>query len=191
MRYPKFTAVNVKMCKFAVMNVVKVLETFIEEGRRIVKILRNGRDDVQTSKQVTPFGFESNPTSNSIGLYTSTATRNRTYVMGYIAENVDTEVGETRIYSTNDDGEIQISFHFKNDGTVEMGGDADNLMRYNELKSAFDELRDDFNSLVNAYNTHVHPGVTPGNGATVITATTATPSSADMSASKINELKTS
>lgn len=173
------------------MNVVKIIETTIEQGRRIVKALRNGRDDVQTSKQITPFGFESNPVRDSIGLYTQTSTKNRTYIIGYIAEGAITEVGESRVFSTDAQGVVQIDFIFKANGTVEMGGSADNAVRYSALETAFNELKSKFNSLVTAYNAHVHTGVTTGPGVSGTTPSVGSPSTADITGAKINELKTS
>lgn len=172
------------------MNVVKIIETFVEGGRRIVKALRYGRDDVQTSKQVTPYGFECNPVRDSIGLYTSTATRNRTYVMGYISESNETAPGECRVFSTDADGGVQIAFHYKADGTVEMGGDADNAVRYSKLESAFNELKSDVNDLVIKYNAHTH-GVISLGAPTGPAAPLGSPSAADITAAKIDELKTS
>ncbi len=172
------------------MNVVKILGTFVEGGRRIVKLLRFGRDDVQTSKQVTPYGFECNPVSDTVGLYTTTSSRNRTYVVGYISESNETEPGECRVFSTNAAGDVQIAFHYKADGTVEMGGKADNAVRYSKLKEAFDDLKSDFNNLVNNYNAHTHPVVSIGSP-TGPAAPLGSPSAADITAAKIDELKTS
>ena len=76
----------------------------------------------------------------------------------------------------------------KNDETIEIGGDTDFMVRYSELESAFNELRDDFNNLVTKFNTHVHPS--PAGGSTGPTPTGGTPSTADITGAKINEIKT-
>ena len=87
-----------------------------------------------------------------------------------------------------DDGEVSIGIPagadriiFKNDGRIVFkvgtteGGDF--MVRFNELKSGFDELKQDFNDLVTAYNTHTHPTAptgpisTPSSPGTASTAT--------------------
>ena len=188
-------------------NVIKILDTLIENGRRIMKFRRKGRDDIQTAKTLSPFGFESAPVNDTFGLHIETSTLNQSYCVGYINEEPITEPGESRIYSTNSSGEEQIAFHFKADGTVEMGGDADNAVRFSELKTGFDQLKADFNALVNsynalvtAYNAHVHPVpfadvIAPSGGSqslpTPASGSPGVTSAATIDASKIDELKTS
>ena len=115
-------------------------------------------------------------------------------IIGYIHKSQISEPGEIRIFSTDDNGDDQISLHLKKDGTAEFGGDSDFMVRYSALETAFNELKSDFNSLVAKHNTHVHPfvGLAVGvPGFTTPTTTTETPSIADISGAKIDEIKTS
>lgn len=95
----------------------------------------------------------------------------------------DNEIGfgipteKNRIYFRN--GKIT----FKIDDTE--GGDY--AVRYLELKSAFDELKQDFNDLVTAYNSHMHP--TAATGSPSPPTVTGSSSSADMSDSKIDKIE--
>ena len=84
-------------------------------------------------------------------------------------------------------------FKILEDGTIEINGNADFAVKYNELKTAFDTLKNDFNSFISIYNAHIHPvaGVTAG-PATVpssVTVSTGTPTTADMTSSKVDEVK--
>ena len=146
------------------MNIVQVIETRIADAVRFVKFLRMGKSDVQETEQIAPHGFDSNPVKDMIAVYAPTLQQGETVIIGYINKNQIAEPGETRIFSTDSDGELQTFIHLLNDGTMEIGGDADFMARFNELKSGFDQLRDDFNNHLTNYNTHTHAGVTPGMG---------------------------
>ena len=94
--------------------------------------------------------------------------------------------GETKIYSTDADGEEEASHLLGNDGTHTFNNGSDNAVRYSDLKTAFDQLKSDFNALVSQYNLHTHAetGTT-----TLVTTMTGASSSADMSSAKVEEIK--
>jgi len=49
--------------------------------------------------------------------------------------------GEFRTYSTDKDGVEKFYTWLKNDGTYEVGGNDDFLVRYNELAAGFNQLK--------------------------------------------------
>ncbi len=73
------------------------------------------------------------------------------------------------------------------------GGDF--AVRFNELETAFNELKDDFNTFVNnVHNSsvvpHTHPGVTAGGSSTgAATIVTGTQSTADITPAKVEEIE--
>ena len=86
----------------------------------------------------------------------------------------------------NDKSEIIL----KDDGIVEINGNADFAVAFNDLKTAFDQLKNDFNNFVTIkYNLHVHPGVLSGGASTAVTPATGTATAADMSNAKVAEVK--
>jgi len=188
-------------------NIVKVISSIIESGVRSVKILRFGKDDIQEVRQISPHGIDSNPVKDLVALYMETGEKGKTVVVGYINKNQVAEVGETRLYGTNDqgveqnfihlkdDGEIDIavvgqnSFKLKPDGTIEVLGDADFMVRFGPLQAGFNTLVSDHNILLGAYNIHVHP--TAPTGPVSPPSVTAFSSTASIDASKIAEIKTS
>ena len=172
------------------MNIVKVISTRISESKRLIKFLRLGKSDVQENYEVSPFGFDSNPIKDMVAVYSQTSEIGNSVIIGYINKNQISEIGESRIYSTDADGLLKFYVYLKNDGTAEIGGNTDFMVRYSELESAFNELKSDFNTLVSTFNTHVHPGVTSGGASTSATLTTGITSSADISGAKIEEIKT-
>jgi hypothetical protein len=72
---------------------------------------------------------------------------------------------------------------------MEIGGDAYNMVRYQELETAFNQLKSDLNNFISIFNAHTHAGVTTGGGTSGVTATSGTSSSADITPAKIDEIK--
>ena len=178
------------------INIVKVFSTeLVEAGRRIVKVLRYGKNDVQTPVQSAPFGSDSNPPANIRAVYTDTGNKGDNVIIGYINVNQVAEIGENRLFSTDEDGNLVFEIRLRNDGTVEIGGSVDNLVRFSKLEEAYNQLKDDFDALVTAYNSHIHittatVGVGPP-GVIAPTTATGSPSTGDISDAKIDELKSS
>lgn len=182
------------------LNFVKVISTKLDDEirnfpRRLIKYLRLGKNDVRESHQSGPFGTDSNPVKDTIAIYGPTLQSGKQVIIGYINKNQFAEIGEHRIFSTDSDGLEVFSLYLKNDGTAEFGGDADFMVRYNELESAFNELKGDLNSLITAYNSHIHV-TTATVGATAVpgilspTPSAGVSSTADISGAKITEIKT-
>lgn len=171
------------------IRLIKIISTSIDSlSRRLVKFQGNGKDDIQEVINISQFGDDSNPIKDMVAVKVDTAIMGESVVIGYINTNQLAAVGEKRLFSTDESGNEQMFLWLKNDGTIEFGGNAGHLTRYEELKTAFDELKNNFNSFVNTtYNVHIHP--TPA-GPSSPTVSLGTPSTADMSGAKINELKT-
>ena len=175
------------------MNTVKVISTAIKEGRRLIKFLRYGKSDVKENYEASPYGLDSNPVEDTVALYTTTSTNGQSAVIGYVGLNKHADVGEFRTFSTDADGAEVFYTWLKNDGTYEIGGDVDNAVRYSKLEDAFNELKDDFNALVQDYNTHIHVttatvGLAPV-GTISPTTSQGTPSVADITPAKVDEVK--
>jgi hypothetical protein len=163
------------------INISKVISfSFDSLKRQLVKVYRLGKDDVQEAIQGTPFGIDSSPVKDMQAIFMQTGEKGKTVIVGYLNRNHISEKGETRIYSTNDTGVVQIFLHLKNDGTAEFGGDTDNLVRFSKLEEGFNQLKSDFN----AFLTHVHGG----SGSPP--APPAIPSMASIADAKIDEIKT-
>jgi len=169
------------------INVTKTISTSIKNAVRFVKFLRMGKSDVQECRQASPFGIDSAPTKDMAAIYAKTGEVGKPVIIGYINKNQIAEIGETRFFSTDENGTVKIALHLKNDGTAEFGGNTKNMVRFQELETGFNDLKTDFNNLVTAYNSHIHPF---SSGTTSPTATQGTSSTADISGSKIDEIKT-
>jgi len=176
------------------MNVVEVISSTLKEGRRLVKFLRFGKSDVKENYEASPFGLDSNPVKKTVALYTTTSSNGQSAVIGYVQTGRKAAAGEFRTYATDADGAEVFYTWIKNDGTYEIGGDADNAVRYSKLEDAFNELKADFNALVTDYNAHIHAttatiSATPTVGVISPTTSQGSPSTADITPAKVDEVK--
>lgn len=174
------------------MNLVKVISSEIDDTkRRIVKFLRYGKSDVQTSFEAMPFGVDSNPTKDMIAIYAPTGENGKTVILGYINKNQLAEVGELRLFSTDSDNAEKFYIHLKNDGNCEIGGDADNMVRYSQIERSINELKDDITTLKSVFSGWVTVPQDGGAALKLASATWfATPLVEDITQAKINEIKT-
>lgn len=173
------------------------LSSLIEQGRRRIKILVNGRDDARTTYESLPFGVDGVPPGNWRALYAETSEEGRNVVIGYINQNQLSVLnpGETHFYSTDASGENIAAFiKMLDNGSMQVLGTGDFFVRFNELQTGFNELRSDLNAHITNYNTHIHTTTaTVGTGPPgVISATssTSTDSTASIDAAKIDEIET-
>lgn len=174
------------------LNITKVISTSFDDlQRRFIKVLRKGKSDVQTPIEASPFGIDSNPIKDMIAVYGQTEEKGKTVIIGYIDKNKLAASGETRLYSIDNNGNLKTYVWLKNDGTMEIGGNTKHMVRYEELQTAFNQLKQDLNTFITIFNSHTHTGVTIGVGSTSTTTTPGTSSSADISPAKIDNIKTS
>lgn len=174
------------------MNLVKTISTEVNDlTERIVKFLRFGLNDVQTAAQAASYGVDSNPIKDMIAIYGSTSDKGKPVIIGYINKNQLADIGESRIFSTDEDGVLKTYIWLLNDGVMEVGGDTDFMVRFSKLKEAFDEMQSDVNSLKTAISGWVP---VPNDGGAALKAALATWIGAtlvkDIDDARIDEIKT-
>lgn len=184
------------------ITVSKVISTNYTDGarNRVVKILGrgaiiNGRGDTKEAKEAGPFGMDSNPTNGKVALFQRSEVYGKYYVIGYLNTQQKSEVGETRLFATDADGNFKFNLWLRADGTVLIGDSdapseyANFATKFNELKTGFDALKADHNTLVSLYNAHVHSGVTTGAGSSGPTPSQGTSSTASIDDAKNETVK--
>ena len=116
-----------------------------------------------------------------IAVYAETSNISEPVVVGYINKNQIAKTGEKRIFSLKPDGTVATSIHLFTDGTMNVGGDNDNAVRYSPLNSGI-YAKD---ALINIELTKIATAISLLGG-------TYAPSniSTDIEAAKINEIKT-
>lgn len=175
------------------LNIVKIISDSVENGRRFLKFLRLGKSDVQTSYEAMPAGVDSAPIPNMKALYAKTESNGKTVIIGYINADQIAKTGETRIFATDEEGELQQYIHLKNDGTAEFGGNSDNLVRFKPLEEGYNDTKAALDAIINILSGSPIPE--PGNGApsalqTSLAAALAGKNTGSISDSKIDEFKT-
>lgn len=158
----------------------RVKETVIEGGFRVAKVFQFG---AKTATVASAFGDDSNPIKDMIAIYANTSEVGDKVIVGYLNQNHIAAIGEKRIFSLKPNGDLSFAIHLKNDETCEIGGNADNAVRYSKLEEAFNELKNDLNTLIGLYNTHSHAA----NGTP--TASTAEASVANIVPSRVDSVK--
>lgn len=155
----------------------KIKSTSIEAKKRILKVLQFG---VKTADEIAPYGDDSNPLKDMTAVYIETSEAGEPVIIGYLNTEQLADIGEKRIYSQKANGEISFYIHLKNDGTIEFGGNADNLVRYTPLNSGLQAQV----IKINAELVKIASGITAAGGSYV-----PVPISLNISGSKINEAK--
>ncbi|MCM8906786.1 hypothetical protein [Tenacibaculum finnmarkense] len=160
----------------------KFYEATLKNLKRILKVNQFG---VKTAVESMPFGEDSSPIKDMTAIFAETSNNSEPVIIGYINKNQIAGPGEKRMFSLKENGQISTSIWLKADETMEVGGNTDFAVKYSGLESAFNKLKDDFNAHVLKYNSHIHPSI----GAT--TPNTSSASTADISSSKNDKIKTS
>lgn len=180
------------------IGVIKVLKTSLDNfGRRIVQALfmggiTNGKGDVRTPLQVAPFGIDSNPTKDKRGLYVTTQTIGKYYTFGYLNTDQMAEPGETRIFSTSTSGQLQAYVWLKSAGNIlELNGDDNWAVKFNELKTEFNSLKQTVNTNASVFNAHTHIlALSAGTGTAAPSVTQEQSSTANIDNAKNTKIKT-
>lgn len=158
-----------------------------ENDVRLLKVELFDPDDLQTAQLMTQAGEDNNPPKESRVIVLSIGSAWKIAIAVDDGITPEVEQGERKVYSS-DGGAIKAFIHFKKNGDVIINGDGDNAIRYSKMKEAFDQLKSDFNNfLTTAYNLHQHPTAAPGPPSPPTLPGTS--SVADMSSSKIDEIK--
>lgn len=132
------------------IRIVKIISTSIDNlSRRLIKFQGNGKDDIQEVINISQFGDDSNPIKDMVAIKVDTAIMGESVVIGYINTNQLAAVGEKRLFSTDENGNEKIFLWLKNDGTIEFGGNTDNIIGFAQTELSIDEIKYDINSLKN------------------------------------------
>jgi hypothetical protein len=155
--------------------------------RLLLQVQITDADDIHTVEYMSPPGEDSNPPDGAKVLIADVG---RAYKIATAADdNIEPSMaeGEKKLYSISD-GAIASFINFLASGIVEINGNNDFAVRYNELEAGFNQLRTDHDDFVaNIYGLHNHPTAPTGPVSTPSVLGLA--STADISGAKVNEVK--
>jgi len=117
------------------MKILTVASTRLDDLKRLVIKVWNGKSDTRTAIQATPQGIDSNPIKGMVAIYVKTELDGNEYIIGYLNKDSLAEPGETRIFSTSTTGVLKAYSWHKTDGTIHFNGNADNLVRWAALNT--------------------------------------------------------
>lgn len=111
-----------------------IISQIKKASANLIKVLRFGNKDIQTAQPLSIAGIDSCPIDNNIAIYAETSNKSKPIILGYLNDNQSNN-GEIKIYSQDTNGNKLFELYFKNDGTVEFGGNTDNLVKFSILDS--------------------------------------------------------
>jgi hypothetical protein len=118
------------------MNVVtKTIENIIDNGKRLIKLLRYGDVDNINAYRVNHFGEESVIPQGYNAIYMQTSNSSEPVCIGFINKIIidDLNVGDKQIYSTDEAGEAVMAFvKLMNDGTININANDKAKADFNE-----------------------------------------------------------
>lgn len=120
----------------------KTDSSIIERAKRILKVIQFG---AKTAKESSPYGFDSSPIKGMTAIYAETSNKAESVVVGYINKNQLAEIGEARIYSTNEAGTTMATIFLKNTGDIHLNGNEYSAVRFEPLSQSVQEMRDAIN----------------------------------------------
>lgn len=147
--------------------------------RLMLQVQMSDPDDIQTVEYVPMPGTDDNPINGTKVFIIDVGPG---YLIAIGADDgVDPwgDTGDKRLYSVDDLGVVQAFIKLLKSGIIEVNGNADFAVRFNELQSKLTALESQL-------KTHVHPGVTAGGAST---AASVTAFDIDISSAKVNEVK--
>lgn len=172
----------------------KVIQAFKEvRGASTVPVAKGEpyAGEIITALRFSPPGEDGAPLPGDMGFFVRDNSLNGRVLVGVIDKNNEPQAtaGERRLYARDQDGNIVSFVWLKSDGTLELNGNADFAVRFNELKTAFDALKTSFNNLVTNYNLHAHTGVQTGAGTSAGPNVPGFQTTADIDPAKVSEVK--
>lgn len=175
-------------------TITRTLQTLVQRGRLFITVRKKGLSDTVEAANITPFGFESNPIKDMVAIYSDTETLGDSVILGYVNKNLAAQLGESRMFSTDADGNLKMFVWCKNDGKLQLGGTAHHLATFEDLKSGFDTLKSDLNDMKSKWNAFCAAYVPGSPSVTGLPATlgsqTSPASTASIDSSKIDRITT-
>ena len=155
----------------------------------IIGIIESRIQERIQSLLYAPSGDDSPPLIEDRVLLIKIDGSGKNIVAGVLSKSQGAEPGEKKLYSRDSNGDAQAIIYLKSDGTIEINGNADFAVAFNDLKTGFDQLKTDLNTFISVFNAHVHSGVTTGGGLSAISTTLGSTSTASIDNSKVSEVK--
>lgn len=128
-----------------------------DDNSRMLQVEITNADDLQSIEQYCQVGEDNNPHPGARVIILDLGPSYRVAIAAHDGNPpAASSLGEKYLYSHDSNGTPLAYVYFRDDSTVEVNGTGDFAVRYNELKTAYDQLKADHDDLVNAVNAHTH-----------------------------------
>lgn len=173
------------------INLATTISNTIKNSFRSIKAKTMGQN-AGTADSITMGGTDFNPPKNMKAVFASTENSSEPVCIGYLNKSVieGLEVGEMAFYST--DGKTPNAYVIaRNNGTVDLNGNDDFAVAYNDLKNEYDKTKEVLDAILSTLQTVINE---PGNGspsafqAAMISAV-GSKTTGDISSSKVETVK--
>lgn len=130
-----------------ILKLLKITQSNNDSMMRRILTMFNGKTNTVTAVQYGPYGEDSNPVKDSVGIYTSTELDGKEVCLGIMNKNAKAELGERRLYATDANGAFKFNIWMRADGKVLIGDSevpaeyTNFAVKYNELKIEYDKTK--------------------------------------------------
>lgn len=138
------------------IRIVDIVSSVIKQGITVVKVACYGKSDIHTLKNCTPYGIDTCPVDKSKGVMAKTENVADKILIGIVNKDNKALPGQIRLYE-KDGFEVWLR-----NGKIEIGGNENFAVKYNELKAELDKTNDLLTGIINILNGDPIPE--PGNG---------------------------
>lgn len=131
----------------------KIDSSFIKNLKRILKFTQFG---AKTSFECAPFGVDANPIKGMTAIHSTTSNNSEDVIIGYLNVGQLAEPGEVRLFSVDESGQLKSFIWLKNDGKIQLNGDAFSSVRFENLQTALNT----YATAVNAETAKIQTAIT-------------------------------
>lgn len=160
------------------------------EGDSLVATGEGSAEKSETAQVYGMHGFIGKPVAGTKGIRIRIGSIDIIIAAYNYGVSLPDSPGESKVYSTDVDGNEKATLKMKADGIAELNGDADNAVSFADLQAALNSFKTSIDmAIASGITGHTHSGVTTGPGVSGPGAGAATPVAIDISAAKVNEVK--
>lgn len=125
-------------------KLVRITDTFFNDLKQLVAKAIGGFRNTYTTEVYSEWGDDSRPIKEATAIRLLTEADGDEAIVGYLLKNRKAEIGEKRLYCTDENGVIKFVVWLRNDGTV-LIGDSDVPSQYTNFGVKYNELLAEYN----------------------------------------------
>lgn len=125
-------------------RLIRITDTFFNNLKQLVAKGVGGFRTTYTTEVYSEWGDDSRPVKDTTALRVLTEADGDEAIIGYLLKNRKAEIGEKRLYCTDENAEVKFIVWLRKDGTV-LIGDSDIPAQYTNFAVKYNELLVEYN----------------------------------------------